>query len=459
MCFTIPLVIKRFVEGTLKESSLKSSLRKYVGVFITLFILQGRKWSYSYLGSGVLTHMRNKSNICRLFQNSNFDTASIFDAFQGKLLNEVCADNKVSQDKIWVLVIDSVCKTTQSESGESLVSRSEKKKGKKSNKKRKQKSRRRKKNHIYVKGLLITDKGVRMPLPSRSYRTKKHCRKCGIEFKTQPQIAAEMIRSVKVPEGVKVVVVGDSFFEGDPVHKAVKEKGFYSIFPSDEYRNIEEDKSSKRKSPKKVMAFGRELPDSAFHIVTFGREYDPYAEYTRSPFKRRRKQKRIYKVCKRELTISNLGKVCVVFSKKIKKDRKTGETTFTFKGLITNWNELSPEEVVAIYELRWEIELFFKELKSYLGWDEYRTSKLLSAEHITDLILITFIFLEFFRLKELKNAKGKYQEKLKNARIPKLIEILKKETIKSDLNFIKKRLFSKNGRKTLKNLIEKALVN
>ncbi len=458
MYFDILPDIKSFIKKISGEIEIKSSIKKYVCVFIFLLVLQGRKWTYSQIGLGVLKHRRHKSNVCRFFRSSALDTMSILRVSQDMLLSE--ADMDVSEKKgvrIWVLDIDSTYRSSQSRRGENLIIRH--KKGKKKKKKRGRQNRKRMKRsvHIWVKGLLITDRGGRIPLASKPYYTKEYCKKKHLKFRTQPEIAGNMIREARVPDDVVVVVIGDSFFEGSPVHKAIAERGFYWILPSDENRNLSRVKNSDGKTPKKVVTFGKELQDSAFEIVTFGENYEPFKEYSRSPYKRRRKQKRTYYVCKRKLSVSKLGEVYIVFSKKVKLDKETGETTYTFKTLMTNLSWLTAKEIVALYELRWEIELFFKELKSCLGWDEYRFQKFSNAEHFTNLILITFIFLELFRLKKLKQSKGKELQTIKDARTPKLIELIKKETIKSEFNFIKKRLNSKHGRKTLDRLLNEAL--
>ena len=39
---------------------------------------------------------------------------------------------------------------------------------------------------------------------------------------------------------------------------------------------------------------------------------------------------------------------------------------------MTNATKMNVSEVIELYSLRWQIELFFKELKSTLGFSQYR---------------------------------------------------------------------------------------
>jgi glucan phosphorylase len=57
---------------------------------------------------------------------------------------------------------------------------------------------------------------------------------------------------------------------------------------------------------------------------------------------------------------------------------------------------LSAAQIVELYDLRWQIELFFKELKSTLGFDQYRFQKFEKVERWIDLCLITVLFWRFF---------------------------------------------------------------
>jgi hypothetical protein len=62
---------------------------------------------------------------------------------------------------------------------------------------------------------------------------------------------------------------------------------------------------------------------------------------------------------------------------------------------------LTAAEVVTLYSLRWQIELFFKELKSTLGLAQYRFRKFAKVEGWMQACLVTFCYLEWYRTQQL----------------------------------------------------------
>ena len=68
---------------------------------------------------------------------------------------------------------------------------------------------------------------------------------------------------------------------------------------------------------------------------------------------------------------------------------------------MTNSTRLNVREVIELYALRWQIELFFKELKSTLGFHQYRFQKFDAVESWVELALTTFLYLEGYRTRQL----------------------------------------------------------
>ena len=67
------------------------------------------------------------------------------------------------------------------------------------------------------------------------------------------------------------------------------------------------------------------------------------------------------------------------------------------KILLTDRVQWSAAAVVAAYTLRWQIELFFKECKSTLGFDQYRFRQFVKVENWVQACLVTFVYLEWYR--------------------------------------------------------------
>ena len=68
---------------------------------------------------------------------------------------------------------------------------------------------------------------------------------------------------------------------------------------------------------------------------------------------------------------------------------------------MTNALRMSAREVIELYSLRWQIELFFKELKSTLGFAQYRFHSFEAVKAWVETAITTVLFLETRRAERL----------------------------------------------------------
>ena len=94
-----------------------------------------------------------------------------------------------------------------------------------------------------------------------------------------------------------------------------------------------------------------------------------YYQCTRVPREHGRKGRRTFWTYHTRLCLRHVGDVTLVLSKK---GRNIGP--HNTKLLVTNLAELTPSQVVCIYQKRWAIELMHWELKSGLGLGEHQVS-------------------------------------------------------------------------------------
>jgi len=78
---------------------------------------------------------------------------------------------------------------------------------------------------------------------------------------------------------------------------------------------------------------------------------------------------RTYWVHEERCCVHNVGKARVLFS--TSQTIVAGQPVKVQKVLLSNDLERGIEDIIEIYDLRWQIELFFKELKSVLGLADY----------------------------------------------------------------------------------------
>jgi IS4 transposase len=107
--------------------------------------------------------------------------------------------------------------------------------------------------------------------------------------------------------------------------------------------------------------------------------------------------------------VHSLGDVQLVFSTKGKPEQ--GVAVEVQKMLVTNDRKRTAAAVVKRYALRWQIELFFKELKSTLGLHPYRFRRFRKVEAWVQACLVAFVYLEWHRTRQLRrralNAKDR----------------------------------------------------
>jgi hypothetical protein len=249
--------------------------------------------------------------------------------------------------------------------------------------------------HCFVMGLLITPRGCRLPC-FQSYYTRAYCREQGLPYRTQTAIGAELIADLPLPPRIHVTVLGDTAFEAQSIRAACAARRYGWIVPLNPERVLE---GPRGKRPK-VRSLVRGLRSSALSPVRLVPGAGRYAVQHRVARCRdgSRKQTRTFYVQGGRRRIRRLGEVLLVFSTKEKPQSQRPKIQ---KLLITSYLDWSPRRVVQCYDLRWQIELFFKELKSTLGLDHYQFRNFRKVERFVRACLATFLYLEWYRQQRL----------------------------------------------------------
>jgi len=109
--------------------------------------------------------------------------------------------------------------------------------------------------------------------------------------------------------------------------------------------------------------------------------------------------------------------------------------------------------------LRWQIELFFKELKSTLGVDQYKFREFAAVEGWMELAVLTVLYLEWYRAEQLARSNLTKPETAwwTRQRAHGLCQALRLASQHGDLQFIAERLQTDGGTRKLKRLITQAI--
>lgn len=295
---------------------------------------------------------------------------------------------------------------------------------------RKDPRRRNTRHHVFVMGLMITESGMRVPLPRRSYYTKEYCRAKNKKYQTQTQLARLMIRDAPVPLGADVTVVYDSAFDADFLHRECRNRGYREVFPIDPNRNLatKDTPYAQAQAGAPVVASTLAWKDEEFETLELGVQNEDFVFFRRRHVDNLRVKKtfRRYVIAARLLAVSKLGSCLIVASykenphvellphqsgdwrdyrralaKRRKKDHKT-PSRWTGKVLACTDPHASAREVIEWYEIRWQIEIFFRELKSRMQLGCYVLMKFEAVERYIDLLLMGFLLLERQRLHDIR---------------------------------------------------------
>jgi hypothetical protein len=295
-------------------------------------------------------------------------------------------------------------------------------------------SQRHTRHHTFVMGVLLTETGARLPLPRRSYYTKQYCEKHQRRHRTQVQLAAEMLQALRVPDDVDVTVVYDSAFDARAVHRVCRSRGFREVFPLDPNRNLSRgpDATGPALAGQKVVHWTRTWSREEFTTLDLQSSNEDHV------FVRRRhrdnlkdtKTQRHYVLAARAADVSHLGSCLVVASyKENEKVPRSEDPTSDWWSVHTSpvrylnqqrrkphrWHSkvlactdstATARQVVEWYEIRWQIEIYFRELKSRLQLRGYVLKQFEAVERYLDLLLMGQLLLEHERLRQLRRRDG-----------------------------------------------------
>ena len=310
-----------------------------------------------------------------------------------------------------------------------------------------------KKCHSFTFGVLITPSGMRIPFQIPHYTTE-YCGLQGLAHRTTAEAAAELIRTLPLPAGAEVTVLGDTAYDAKVVQEACAERGYTWIMPANPER-VYAGPPGKRP---KVRSRLKDWTSLSLQTIRLRASTGKYAGYRRlSKWRSGPTQKaRVYYAYQEERDVRRVGRVLLVFS--TMKPNLTAATPDDVKILMTNAKHLSMREVIELYSLRWQIELFFKELKSTLGFDQYRFQSFAAVESWVDAALATVLFLEHLRAQRMqdKRLSEERREWWSRQRLHGLCAAYRQECEGKELHYLAERLKTPGGIAKLKRLLNAA---
>ena len=310
-----------------------------------------------------------------------------------------------------------------------------------------------KKCHSFTFGLLITPSGLRIPFQIPHY-TKEYCAEQQLVHRTTAEAAAEMIRTLPLPAKALVTVIGDTAYDAEVVQRVCAERGYTWIMPA----NPERVYQGARGQRPKVRSRLKDWTSLSLQTIRLRASTGQYAAYRRlSKWRVGPKQKpRVYYAYQEKLEVRSVGRVQLVFS--TMKPNLSAATPDDVKILMTNAAHLSMRAVIELYSLRWQIELFFKELKSTLGFDQYRFQSFAAVRAWAEIAVTTVLFLEHQRAQRLLDRRLSAERRAWWAaqRLHGLCAAFRQECDGKELQYLSARLKTPGGIAKLQRLLAAA---
>jgi Transposase DDE domain len=387
-----PGEIKTFLKPLAQAAGFSQTARSYLVRLMIGFLFHFGRMSASRAAEAMPAQARHRGGVARFLAQCRWSR----DWNQCLWMAGLLLEQERKRGGRWLLIFDQTYCSQQGDKTENTYSTGNRQRRPAKNRRYSKKKYVRRRVHGFVMGLLLTPSGMRLPM-SRSYYTKDYCKAKGRPYRTQTEIAAAMIQEVSIPQHAEVVVLGDTAYEAASIRRACSERGFTWIMPLNPERVLAGPKGQRPK----VRTLLDSLKPKQFVPVRFTPGKGAYAAHRRVSRYRigPKAKRRTFYVHEERRAVHSLGMATLVFS--TKEQPKDGQAVSVQKILVSN-GRLRASEVVELYDLRWQIELFFKELKSTLGAHQYRFRRFEAVETWMQTTITTVLYLEWYRARQLR---------------------------------------------------------
>ena len=475
MVLGVPTDVKTFFAKAVRDCP--KPIRGTLAAMAMAFLLAPNRRCLKTVAGMVLGHRCHVATISRRLTNPQWKTHDWYTTLYEGLQREIDGYERrqaKGKRRQWIVAIDTTYHATMSEKMENLIVMS----------RRKDPRRQTTRQHAFLMGLALTDRGARLPLPRKSYYTEAYCRKHRRRFRTTVQLAADMLKELRVPDDVDVVVVFDSAFDAEVIHRVCRRRGFCAVFPLDPNRVLARspEQDAAWISGDKVVAWTRKWSRKEFALLELAMDSEDhvFARRRHADNLRVKKTKRRYAAAARRATVSKLGECLIVASYKenpkvqllpgqsaewwayhkapVSYRKEDGRKPARWHGKVLACTDptATVRQVIQWYEVRWQVELFFRELKSRMQFERYVLMKFEAVECYLDLLLMGLLLLEQQRLRDMQRDGDEVGELWVQARTTDRLRMLEVLCQQWNVQYLKQCLRTPGGtRRGLRELLRR----
>jgi hypothetical protein len=284
--------------------------------------------------------------------------------------------------------------------------------------------------------IIINDRLI--PLQPIPFYSKTYCRKNGVPYISENQRVVEYINQLNLTEYLgdhnaeDVLVLADSGYDDQKIQKAIFQKKWKFIIAL---------KNSRTFKTEKIF---RGTPESKYWSpVTEIFRINRYISFQTVCISRNKEKKKRMEFRVRQITgfLKNFGKIQLICSEMKKGKRKY---------LACSDLKASIRQIIRGYRIRWKIELFHKEVKMFMGFEDVSTKRFNSVVSHVHWVYCAYILVKYVIPNE--PDKPNEAETLSSKQ-----SAVKKAIIIKGLKSIKQLLTQVNGGNKLKNHINEAI--
>lgn len=247
--------------------------------------------------------------------------------------------------------------------------------------------------HALAVSALIIER-IAVPVGFKPFVSETYARKKGLTFKTQMELAIELVREFSPPPGMQVLVLADSGFDCDAFYAQCQRRGFGFIVCLKRNRKLLDPPEAFRQAHPQLGRGGVSLSQYCDWLV----QTRIFKKIELSDREGKGRKKAFFTYCEPG-DIGNVSDqigepVNLLFSgRKVNNGKQ-------IRVFASNLQSLSAAEFSRLYSLRWPIECLFKFLKQELGLGHCQAGSWRSHKQHFVLVFIAYLFLVQQRLQQ-----------------------------------------------------------
>ena len=277
-----------------------------------------------------------------------------------------------------------------------------------------------------------------IPLPPIPFHSKKYCRQNDLDYKTENESVVEYINNLDLHNYIgkhdpkEVIVLADSGYDDKKIENAICGRKWRFIIALNKTRSVKSEKTYCNTSKSKGWLHISVLFKNQRRV-----KWQTFRIFTDSP-RRKRMDFRIRQIVGYLRYVGKVQLICSEFKKRPQGRRKY---------LACNDLKAKARQILIGYRIRWGIEIFHKEVKMFLGFQDVATKSFQSVKAHVHWVYCAYILLH-------SHPPG-IQEHIKS--IPDKQKKIKEIVDSNEKNRVIQLLTQINGTERYKNQLREAL--